>query len=49
MSDVTIDFSNKIDTSKIITYDFTPNKALQVKNNKPQNTERQFLQPLNLS
>lgn len=37
MSDVTIDFSNKIDTSKIITYDFTPNKALQVKNNKPQN------------
>lgn len=37
MSDVTIDFSNKIDTSKIITYDFTPNKALHVKDNKPQN------------
>ena len=38
MSDVTtIDFSNTIDTSKIITYDFTPNKALEVKDNKPRN------------
>ena len=30
MEDRTINFSNKLDTSKIITYDFTPNKALDV-------------------
>lgn len=33
MEDRTINFSNKLDTSKIITYDFTPNKALDVGKN----------------
>ena len=34
-SEIVIDFSKPLDTSKIITYDFTPNKALIVKNNSP--------------
>lgn len=33
MEDRTINFSNKLDTSKIITYDFTPNKGLDVGKN----------------